>query len=314
MSTKAKKNLVVDISTKNQGLPAKSFMYIISLDFYLKLGLSYLSNTNFFPIYLSSFIHWKFKYKDRERLARDYLKFVCTYNESGIGILINSNFFARTDMIIFLNKVDSAIRKYKTLSAKDSNELTLEEQKYLFKFNSKFSGCKDGILMSIPTICEKINSIQSILISHYLAFILKGLVKQRKVGEGLDKLKTDAYETLLNMINSYDPYRSKVPFSNYLKFFIRNKKNLIIKRETWGVKGGTMLFLDDETLSTKAKKDGISELIDYHIERKRKVEDYNVFMESLSEVLPKFLYKTLALNFSIIDPLTHSEEIKLAVA
>ena len=38
-------------------------------------------------------------------------------------------------------------------------------------------------------------------------------------------LQSEAYEIFLTMLNSYDVNRSKVPFANYLKFFIKSGKN-----------------------------------------------------------------------------------------
>lgn len=306
-----KREPILNTSTRNQGLPAKSFMYVVSLDFYLRIGLSCLFNTQFFSNYLSSFVRWKFRYRDRERSALDYLNFMCSYNETGVDALSNSNFFKRTDAIRLLNRITRSVEKYKRIKSK--HDLGVEEYKYLFKFNQKFGGYRNSILMSIPDICERINNIQSLLVKHYLFFIVKGLLEKRGRTSDVDKLKSDAYEVLMSMIDNYDPTRSKVPFSNYLKFFIRSGKDKVIKRETWNLKEGSLVFTDGEKTEKIIRKDAISEMVNKHLKRNSLGREYEMFMEDLSGFLPTPLYNILVLNFMIIDPLSSTEEVELVL-
>ena len=103
------KKLLFDIRTKNSGLPAKSFMHVISLDFFIKLAVSCLEKTNFFDSYIMSLLKWKVRYKDRESNATDFLNFLCIYDERRVNELFPPHKFTnRTDLILFPRMLETA--------------------------------------------------------------------------------------------------------------------------------------------------------------------------------------------------------------
>jgi len=290
------------IKSGNRGLPGKSFIYIVTLDYYLKMALSYLSNTPFLDNYITSFLKWKLMYNSREKMMSNFLNYMVTYDESRIEFLVPSRFFRRSDILVMLNKIAMGIKKYELIMEK--KDKTNKDLKYLFKFELRFGKNTFGLRKAVPEIVSNILQLQETLVKYYLSFILSQLMRRRKGGRNPNELKFEAYQALLDMIDSYDSSRSKVPFHSFLKFFIKAEKHKSIKEENWGLKTGDMIELDD----TKYV-DPIS-LVE-RINISNSLEKNEHFIEMLSKYLPKKIYLLFSLKFGIINPLNPSEEIRM---
>lgn len=305
---------ILDIKITNKGLPAKSYTYILDLDYYLRMGMSILVNTPYFDFLVASSLEWKYKYKDRERLVNDFIKYLSINDESRINILFNSNFFSRVDMIKILVKCNEIMNKYNSLIVKD--ELTKEQFDFLLKTKLNWGNFFICIEKNIGKITSEIQKIQTLLINHYVTYIIKGLMQRRKGEHNPDKLKADAYELLMRMIDSYNPNRSKVPFHNYLKFFIRSGKNKVIQRELWNLPEGSIVSIDElheqrKESETKKKLDVVEEILNNNVTVLRAAEERKLLVEKVSNYIPKPLMDLLALQFRLVDPLQPAEEIVL---
>ena len=115
------------------------------------------------------------------------------------------------------------------------------------------------------------------------------------------ELKYEAYQTMLGMIDSYDSSRSKVPFHNFLKFFIKAEKHKMIREDNWGLPNGDIIPYDD-----KYSNELLEESIDYET-----IKNDQEFIDALSEYLPKSIFNILTLKFGILNPLKPHEEIRL---
>ncbi len=302
---------ILKVKTKAKGLPAKSFMYIIDLDYYLRLALSYLSNTDFFDIYISSNIKYKYKQKDRKYVANSFIKYMCIYDESRINTLFYSKFINREILILFINNLAKSITYYRSIKEKYVDDLTNEELKYLWQFNFKLGKFTPSIVDNFPFIVRKINNIHTLITDHYLSFILKNLMLRRKSTPDPDKLKSDAFDVIVDMVNSYNPTKSKVPFNSYLKFFIKSKKNKIIIGEKDLAKHNT-ISLDQAYETSKDEIDNeIFQTFEKYIYLDRNVEEYLDLIEKVSNELPLPFKNLLLLNYNIVNPLTPTEEIEL---
>jgi len=304
---------LLNTKTSAKGLPGKSFIHIIDLDFHLRNALCYLSNTKFINYYISSFIKWKFRYKDRLQMTNDLINFLIIYDESRVTVLFNSKLVTRVDMIELISKVDTSIKTYKdllTIYNEDREKLTYENNLYIYKFKQKWGKFIDGILLSFPYLSKNIKDIQTNLINHYLHFIVKGLMRGRKGVADPSSLNSEAYEVLIDMINSYNIKRSKVPFNSYLVWFIKAGKHRVIKSELWDLKEGSLVSLQEvqENKSKKGKNE-ITKAIEKYYKKGSKDINYNY----LYNYLPKPFKNIICLNYGIIEPLTPAEEIELLI-
>lgn len=287
------------IKGNNRGLPGKSFIYVITLDYYLKMAMSYLSNTPFLDSYIASFIKWKLVYVSREKMMNDFFNYMLVYDESRVEYLIPSRFFRRSNIIEILNRLNNSIIKYNTILEKE--EKTNKDLKYMFKFELKFGKETFCMRKAIQDIFIKVQEIQEKIIKFYLNFILANLMKKRTGGKNPQELKFEAYQTMLEMLDSYDPARSKVPFHNFLKFFIKAEKHKMIKDDNWGLNSGEMEEFDDNYVEP------IDVECSYSIERNQE------FIDMLALYLPENIYKILSLKFGILNPITPSDEIKMMI-
>ena len=210
------------------GLPGKSYLYIMEIDRYLKMALSSFSCLPFFDMYVMSLLSWKFRYKDREKMTKQFIMFMLVYDEDRINILIQNKFFKRSSFFSFLAQITISLQEYdKILEEEPSTHKNL----IFYKIKSRLYPQEQVISRSIPVLYKKIGECLDLILSHYMAFTLKGLMLHRKGIANPDLLKTDAYHTIIEMVDNYDYTRSKIPFNNYLPFFIKATKNKTIKKE-----------------------------------------------------------------------------------
>jgi hypothetical protein len=234
-------------------------------------------------------------------MMQDFFNYMLVYDESRISYLVPSRFFKRSDMIEILNRLCSSIQKYEKILLKEEEDRNNKELKYLFKFELKFG--KDTFCMrrAITETFKKIQEIQEILIKNYLNFILAHLMKKRTGGKNPHELKYEAYQTMLEMLDSYDPARSKVPFHNFLKFFIKAEKHKMIKEDNWGLNSGEMEEFDENYVEPLETEHSYS------------IEQNQDFIDTLALYLPNSIYQILSLKFGILNPLNPEDEIKMLV-
>jgi hypothetical protein len=106
---------------------------------------------------------------------------------------------------------------------------------------------------------------------------------------------------MLEMLDSYDPARSKVPFHNFLKFFIKAEKNRMIKSDNWGLNSGEMEEFDENYVEP------------LELEHSYSIEQNQEFIDTLALYLPNSIYQILSLKFGILNPLNPEDEIKMLV-
>lgn len=195
----------IKFSTKNNGLPCKSFIYIIELDVLLKQGLSIISNLKDFDNYVACNLSWKFRKKDRQDMVENFINFMMINDIDRINFLFNKNMFGRKNCIKVISHVYNNIKN-----------------NFVVPFYVK---------QHIPSIHKKINDLLETITKHYLYLVIKHIMYNRR-GEDPDNVKIDGYNTLLEMIANYDYNRSKVPFSTLLKFYSKSAKSKVVKRQT----------------------------------------------------------------------------------
>ncbi len=299
---KQKNDYIINVKSKDKGLPAKSFVWIIDIDVYLKNALSLLSNTEFLDNYISKFLTWRFKYTHREKCAEAFINYMCIYDEERINCLFEFNkFFSRSEMLILISKVIDYLDKVKE---KDINSIN-----YVY-FDLISNNVKEIIEKSFKGTLDKIIDIQQSIIDNFLPFAVKGLMSGRK-GNDPNMLKTDAYQSIIDMIDNYDYNRSKSPFNNFLSFFIKGNKNKVIKEELANLDEGSFISIDEINDITE-KANMISNIIQKRMLTFKDKE--NKFLtEQTTKYLPKLIRDVLSLRYLLLEPLNRKEEIKLLV-
>ena len=251
------------------GAPSKSYIYVLDLDKLLKKAMSILSLFPVFDCYIASYLNWKRRYNNRIETIDQYLRFFICDSPERVNFLIRSRVVSRTDIIKII-------------------EDTLEENNFL----SSNAMTSFFLRRSLKPILLKVKGLISLLYSHYNRYIVKGLMLRRCGVNNPRKLKTNAYYVLLNMLNSYDYRRSKIPFNRFLNYSIMSEKNKIIKYETWDL-SGKLESIDGKILTYNSPVD--------------KDDTLNI----IKKYLPESFLAVLTLYFNIIDPLSSREELQL---
>lgn len=260
---------------KRGGLPGKTYLQVMQLDFYLNAFLSSL-----LPEYLDYFVLSKiiYKYRNKDRLEqlRYFFMFSAVYDENRIIVLTKSNFVSRTILISLVNEIYKIVKKDKT--------------KFKLYFNQNIS-------LDLLKRCKKeINNIQKMFSSHYLSFSIGKLMVNRKGEENPNDLTTDAYMAILTTIDKYNYYRSKVPFHRLLELFLRNMKNKVIMQETWNLPENSILNIEKMTEEELHEK--------FETTKSEKLLEVDRIIETLSEKLKRIL----TVKYSLFNPLTIDEE------
>lgn len=285
-----------------KGLPGKSYLYVAELDLYLKLALSPFSNLSFFDNYVMCLVTWKFRYKDREKMVKDFIMFMLIYDESRIDFLLCSKYFKRSFFISFLKQVNNSLKSVDDILEK--KDYTYDDFFMLYNIKSKLHPYNIAIYNFVPLLCKKISMTLDTILSHYLSFTIKGLMLKRHGISDPASLKTDAYNTIIEMIDNYDYNKSMIPFNNYLVFFIKSSKNKIIKQELWNLKEGLLVPLQD-----KNEKESIDKLeINKSIVEEGGIKGLEVVDKFIVD-LPLIFQKILILNFGILQSLTKEKGV-----
>lgn len=294
----------IDTGSNARGLPGKSYTYVLTLDKYIKMLLSILVNTPFFDYHVSSYITRRFRYKDRVKTVSGFLKYTAISDESRFEPLIENKILRRSDIISLAEDIRNSISTVSEITS--SQEPSTDDLYYLFWFNLKFGEFSEVIKSSCPDISKRLDRFKNTIVSHYSSFIIKGLMERRKSQSEPDSLKSDAYYVIMEMLDNYNPKRSKVPFNNFLRFFTKSQKNSVIQRQLWGLKEGSLVSIDN--------KDDEKDSVIKEIETQLQKDDDNEKLELIEEVidnLPTPFSNVLKLHYNIINPLTVEEEVNI---
>lgn len=291
---------------KDKGLPGKSFIYIVELDNYLKMAYSLMSVSNYLDLFAAAQITYRFKQKHRKQSVNSFINYMCTYDAQRVDFLFGS-YIPRSVLLKFLNSVVLSLSKLEECIF--SSEL--EKINYLAFIHAKWGEHTRLLKINLTSIYKNICKLQTLLANHYIRHIVGGLMSRRKGEYNPNSLTGDAYFVLLEMLDKYDYNRSKIPFSNFLKFFIRSGKHKVIQSETWGLKDGSLLSFDKLFDDSEAEEESsFKEEIDPVYSTENSFLNHSLVEEAINE-LPKPFYDLVVLNFGLIDPLTPDEEKKL---
>lgn len=296
----------IKIKKKSSGLPAKSYVYVLSIDYYLRLAISPIINSGLLDNFINSQIIWKVKYKDRERIVMEFLNFMSCYSEDRLEFILPSKLISRSKLLSALVSIKNAITKCDLLLTKIET-LTGKESKFVFNFQQLWKD-RYAAMRSIPICVDKIYAIYNLLVENYRFFIVKGLLSRRRGEAYPERFNTDAFYVINDMIDSYDTRRSKVPFNRYLEFFIRASKDKIIKNENWSLETGKIIPIDSLFKETgeEIEHEFIAEETELSLEHFTKVD-------KIVEHLDGIFQRMLLISHSIITPLKPEEEIKLLI-
>lgn len=307
---KVTSNFIFHTHYTDKGLPGKSFLYILEIDKYLRMALSLLSPAIYFDLFVASCITYRFKQKHRKQSLDNFLNYMCVYDESRVDYILTCQFITRSKWFEFLSLVAKTFSKVDECIGSEEETCTA----YLFSLKKRWGPNFWLIHKNIQDLHERVTHYQDILVRHYLRHIIGKLMSRRK-GENNPKLLTsDAYLVMLEMIDKYDPERSKIPFSNFLKFFISAGKNKVIKTETWGLRDGAIVSLDslsENTSEQECFEQKLTQMTDPTFDNGHSFSEEYALVEEAFDSLPLPLANILSLNFGLIDPLTPEQEVRL---
>ena len=291
-----KKQKIINLKKFQRGLPGKSYIYLLELDRELYFFLSCMSKTPFFDYYISSLIKRYYRVNDRERALENFLKFSVTYSEDRITYIYPSKILDRISCIKFLNMIYQSIDKYTKLKQKLKKNKVLTKDEYIFYniFSKRWVTDEFYLFKQIKSSYRNVTRLVNQLYDAHLHFIVKYLLKNRRGHNAVQDCLTIAYEVVLEVINIYDPKRSKVPFFKLAQTYAYNFKNRTIKEETWGLNsklihldaltGTKVLFensskteikLSDEIYDESQVKKDFEKELDNSYKEEEKNEEYN---------------------------------------
>ena len=306
---------------KVKGLPAKSFIHIVELDYYIRNALSPLLSTETFDVFISSKIGWKKKYKARKQTVVDFINYLSCYDNNRVNFILPSKVITRSTIVSFIISLSDNIKTYRNLMLKPPQEMSYEEILFIFNYELKWNKYQHAISTIIPGTIEEIRKWYAKVIENYSNFIIKHLMARRKGEPEPSNLKTDAFRVLINMVDSYDASRSKIPFNRFLKYYVPSIKNEIIQEENWKLDTGSIMSLDtiiknnsDED-STKLSdfEAAVSYVMKEHNVQSEKIREVKFVLNKLNNYLPKNFFKVLITTFGLLEPLKVNEEVLLVL-
>lgn len=277
-----------------QGLPGKSYHYMEQIDFHLRMALSFLHGTMLLDNFVASNMDWKFRNQSRESALDTLLCFMATYGPDRASFLLPSKLVSRSEIVSFLKQIVD----FSTHFEVDPHSFS----KFILPLKSSFfDPIPKTIINNLKETLSLLKDIQQILYLNYKNLIIKGLKAQRPFSERKEELESEAFITLVNMIDHYDQSRSKVPFPSYLSYFIKTTKNAIIK----GSKHNDLIISSgSEDIEGRIY---FSDLIDQ--DENQPVDERLQIIDMLENTLPRSFFEALQLHFVIASPLNKDEEL-----
>lgn len=309
------KKLVFNVKA-GSGLPGKSFIHIIDVDVYLRTLLSYLVHTPFFDAYVASKIQRHHRYKDREKTTAAFINYLCVYDERRIKYILPSKFLPRSSLIALLTELQTTAHRYEEIISKESP--SMEELSDVVSLRFRWGSNIDAFIKTVYSCADGIKTVQDGIANHYLRFIVRQLLLNRRGDSDPDHLRTDAWFAISDMIDAYDPCRSKVPFNNILSFYTKNRKNKVIHDETWGLKQGDIIHLgsldDDDEEGVGISSAQLQKEVENGLHASSVSSERYALIDVLSESLLKPFVTIVQLQFGILEPFSVEEEVRMLMA
>lgn len=239
------KTSILSLPKPQRGLPGKSYIYLLDIDRELYTFLSYISHAPFFDYFISSLIRRYYRSNDRKKAVDNFLMFSVISNEDRLEHIYPSKIFDRVSCIKFLNMLYEGINKYTSIKEKLKNKKEITQDEFIFYslFSKRWLINENISIRQIKETHKRVNNLVQQLYHAHLHFITKYLLKNRRGTHNVQDFSASAYEVVLEVINVYNPKRSKIPFFKLAQKYTYNYKNRIIKEETWGL-DNSIIHLD----------------------------------------------------------------------
>jgi hypothetical protein len=315
-----KKYASFGLYTKAVGLPAKSYMWIITIDYHIYNLLSFLCKKDYFNEYILSHLTYRHLAKHREIETTNFLNFLMTTDQTRVYFIYPTRSLSRQKSLLMVATLSENCKQFVELGKKllAGKELTDEELAFYSLFQNKI-GFDETLYRVIEDINIELRSIMHELYFYFKSLIIKDLLMRRKGDSDPDHLRTDAYEVILSMIDQFSLRKeSKMPFVKQLSWLSKSRKNKIIQYENWGLTNeGCLLSLD--TLENEEENASLQEEIMDSVEQNllREKEENNVhsaLFELAHSYLPLPFINVIGLLYGIASPLAIEEEIQLQLS
>lgn len=196
---------------------------MVEFDRWARNFLSTVYDSPGLDMYYTSQLQRFHTYLDRHKETSTYLNFMVTTDETRIEWMYLSKTFTRKTFIEMLAHLDALIK------SKD-----IKDKQYLYS-NWPVS---NFFKVRLRETRAKINSFLDLLYHYLKSLVIKLLLTNRAKERAYDadKLRTDAFNVLLSMLEKYNLNHSgfKVPFTSQLMWLSKPKKKEIIDYEMWG--------------------------------------------------------------------------------
>lgn len=312
------------VSKANRGLPGKSYVHLIEMDFWLRMGMSLLANTRLLDMFVTSCLVMKNKKADRRYVIKEYFDYMSCSGEERVRFLFhncsdNSKLIPRSKIISFIGVIMENLERFERIR-KNLETASDDDKAFYGKCMVQLGTNIDAIRLSMPEIYRNIRALQKELVDNYQPYILKCLM-QRRTGESKPiNQATDAYMAMMDTVNTYNYYRSKAPLHKLMDYSSRIVKNKIINDETWGLRrgdvinvGGAFISSSDSTETEKHVHDvyenSLRNALRDFISSNSQDMEIQYFLSKFRDTMPKKYYDFIISTLGITEPLTAEEEI-----
>lgn len=262
------------------GLHAKSYTWMVEFDRWARNFLSTVYDAPGLDQYYMASLQKYHTYYDRHREIANFMSFMVTSDETRIEWMYLSKSFSRKSFIELLANLETLV------NSKDIND-----KQYLY-FNWPVS---DFFKVRLHETRKKVIEFLDLLYFYLKSLVIKLLLTNRAKERAYDadKLRTDAFNVLLSMLEKYNMNHSgfKVPFTSQLMWLSKPKKKEIIDYEMWGFgEDAKMLSItptdvEGDNYSTTENRTINSEAVELIAQGEEETAEKEEMSQTLSEVL-----------------------------
>lgn len=312
------------IPPSQNGLPCKSFVHIIELDLHLKRFLSLVNEAPYFNQFVTNCLTRLYRYNDRKKLCENYHNFMATNTVDRIDFIFYEKLLSREKAISLVNSLHEASQRYLKIkeNIREGKDVSEKDLIFYHLFIRRWipSNIREDLYFKqIRQTRFFINRFIDQMIDCFQSYIIKYLLINRKGDKDPLHLRTDAYEIIMTLINSYNYRKSKIPFHNIMRPYISNHKNKLIKWETWGL--DNLVYLDTiESYESSNEEDKVIQVdkiwsdIEKSLYFEQKQDDKERLVEMAYASLPRPFKEIVSILYEIVDPLSIKQETKMALA
>lgn len=310
---------IFSCKTKHSGLPGKSYVYVITIDYYLLMFLSYISKYQHFNECILNQLERYYRVKDRESATLAFLDFMAIGDVTRIRAIYPSKLFTRRSCLVLLSSLNEDVKKIEAISKKikEGKTITEMEQAIYVDFSSKWE-VSTSLFKVIKDTHKAVQDLLEVIYVNHKSLIIKILLSKRLGDPKPDHLKSDAYEVVVNLISTYNLKQSKVPFTTSVQWLSKNKKNELIQEECWGLRFGSILSMDSCEGEDEEQQTVIQNQITSTVEKTLAdcAEDDSRFelVEVTSRHLIKPFNQLMMMIFGVVEPLSNEEEVDLILS